>query len=54
MKIEEFDSSKVYDGKIVSAESAIVDGRNGYKVIYEEGRVDFYPKDVFEKFIKKG
>jgi hypothetical protein len=35
--------------KIVSAESAIKDGKDGYKVIYEDGYVSWCPKAVFEK-----
>jgi hypothetical protein len=41
---------KTYIGvKIVQAEPEAKDGKDGYKVQYEEGYVSWCPKDVFEK-----
>jgi hypothetical protein len=35
--------------KLVSAEPETKEGKEGYKVIYEDGYVSWSPKDVFEK-----
>jgi hypothetical protein len=41
---------KMYLGvKVVQAEPETRDGKDGYKVIYEEGYTSWCPKDVFEK-----
>lgn len=41
---------KKYIGcKMVSAEPALKDGKEGYKVVYPDGYESWSPKDVFEK-----
>lgn len=39
--------------KIILAEPETKDGRDGYKVVYEDGYTSWSPKDTFERAYRK-
>lgn len=39
--------------KMIKAEPQVKDGKEGYKVVYEDGYVSWSPKDVFKKSYKE-
>ena len=39
--------------KMIKAEPQVKDGKEGYKVVYEDSYVSWSPKDVFEKSYKE-
>lgn len=39
--------------KIVAAETQVKDGRDGYKVVYEDGYTSWSPKETFERAYRR-